>query len=372
MNKIVKFLSLGIKYTNSVLYRRVILISSLSIIATIILIFFTILDAFKLNNYNLAIADLTASIISFIIILHLKRYKNVSLSAKVATLNLMVFLLLLAYFNGNSHFSLIWTIFLPIFAILANGKKVGLYFSVVFYAVLLPFAYINIDVWSNGTWLIQDWIRLMTSSLILTFIMYMNEKALEESNKKLEDTRALEKIYIQELHEKSITDQLTNLYNRRYYNEVVPKLMNIAKRKAHYITFFILDIDFFKDYNDFYGHIKGDEALVKISIVIKQHIQRGDDFVFRLGGEEFAGVVISDNYEKTHLWIEEICTLIEALKIKHSKSKVSTYITTSVGIATVCHDSNCDIDKLYSLADKALYCAKHNGRNRSELSLECA
>ena len=150
------------------------------------------------------------------------------------------------------------------------------------------------------------------------------------------------------------------------------KLISLAKRKNHFITFFILDVDFFKNYNDEYGHIKGDETLIEVSKAIKKHIHRGDDFVFRLGGEEFAGIIISDNQEKTHQWILSICNIIEDLKIEHCKSKVSKYVTASIGIATVCHEENYNIDKLYSFADEALYLAKNTGRNRSEVSIRCA
>jgi diguanylate cyclase (GGDEF)-like protein len=201
--------------------------------------------------------------------------------------------------------------------------------------------------------------------------MYLNESAQESSDEMLQITREREQQYIDKLREISIKDELTGLYNRHYYNEMIPKLMHLAKRNNHYITFFILDIDYFKNYNDEYGHIKGDETLKKVAVTIQQHIHRGDDFVFRLGGEEFAGIVISDDYEKTHAWVMKLCSIIEDLHIEHSASPISQYLTASIGVATISHAKNHTMDHLYSFADKALYAAKNKGRNRTELSLHC-
>ena len=370
MKKLLELLSLNIDFTDNISYRRVLLITSISIVTAGTFTLFTLINFFLLQNYMLAALDLLASLISISVIVSLYKTQNIDLSAKVATFNLMLFFFSLTIINGNAHFSLIWTIFLPIFAILANGKKVGLYFSILFYIPLLTFAYYNIGVWSGGEWLFIDWIRLSASGIILTFAIYMNEQALELSDKKLSEIRLKEKEYIKILHEKSITDELTGLYNRRYFYDMVPKLSALAKRQEHYITFFILDIDYFKNYNDYYGHMLGDQTLVEISNAIKGHIQRDDDFVFRLGGEEFAGIIISEDKHKTHAWIKELCPVIEALNIEHIESHTSNIVTVSIGVATVSYDQDHDINKLYSFADQALYTAKNNGKNRSELSFK--
>ncbi len=372
MKKILQLLSLNIEFTDNVSSRRVLLISSILLFSILTFIFFALFNALVLNNHIVAILDVIAAGVSIYTIYHLKKYKNLPFAAKLATINLMFFFLTFIYVNGSSHFSLIWTIFLPMFATLTNGKHIGLAFSIVFYALLYTLAYINIDVWSEGNWIVQDWLRLVFSSIILTFVMYMNESALEESDRRLNIIRKRERLHLKELKELSITDQLTGLYNRRHYNNMLPKLISLAKRNNRYVTFFILDIDYFKNYNDHYGHVKGDEALIKVSHAIKNHIQRGDDFVFRLGGEEFAGIIISENKDKTHEWIMSICQIIEDLKIEHEKSTISNYVTASIGISTISHEKEYDMDKLYTFADEALYSAKHEGRNRSEISVMCA
>ena len=93
----------------------------------------------------------------------------------------------------------------------------------------------------------------------------MNEKTIESSHLKILEIRKKEKEYMEQLHELSIIDPLTSLYNRRYFNDMSEQLVSLAKRQNLILTFFILDVDYFKPYNDNYGHQKGDEVLQKIS-----------------------------------------------------------------------------------------------------------
>lgn len=90
--------------------------------------------------------------------------------------------------------------------------------------------------------------------------------------------------YKNELEHLAITDGLTSLYNRRYFNQILPQEINRAKRNKKCIAFIMLDIDFFKQYNDAYGHLKGDETLIKVAHTIKHYFNRASDFCFRLGG----------------------------------------------------------------------------------------
>ena len=171
---------------------------------------------------------------------------------------------------------------------------------------------------------------------------------------------------INTIREISITDGLTNVFNRRHFSESFPKIINRAKRHNDLFCFLILDIDFFKQYNDTYGHLKGDEALVRVATTIKNQLRRTDDQCFRLGGEEF-GVIIDANREDQALaFAKTILHKIEGLKIEHKKNSASPYITVSIGL--ICRsirytDSD---DQIYKEADELLYKAKKNGRNRVE------
>ncbi|WP_457748044.1 GGDEF domain-containing protein [Sulfurimonas sp.] len=364
MNRLLRFINLNTRFKDNMTYRHFILVNGILVVIILFFIFFALFNYFILHRPDITFLNTIAAIITLLILIHLTTTNNITFTAKLATINLMVFLLAFIYNVGSEHFSLIWTIFLPTFAIFANGRKLGLYFSLLFYALLFTMAYMYIGVWDKGNWAFQDWVRLVSASSLLTFGMYLNESAYEEYDRQLKLVRANEQRLMLELSKQSITDQLTNLYNRRYYDTVIDKVIATAKRHKKCITFFILDIDHFKRYNDYYGHKKGDEVLIKVAHTLKKHIQREDDFVFRLGGEEFAGIITSEDKEKTQEWIAQLCDAVEKLKIEHKKSHISAYLTVSLGMVSKCSDEDFNANSLYLDADKALYKAKSQGRNR--------
>jgi diguanylate cyclase (GGDEF)-like protein/PAS domain S-box-containing protein len=165
------------------------------------------------------------------------------------------------------------------------------------------------------------------------------------------------------IEEISITDALTNIYNRRHFNEIFPKFVNSAKRDNEIISFLIIDIDFFKQYNDTYGHQMGDNILKAVSNSLKESTNRVDDYCFRLGGEEFGILFKSKNKYKSLIFANKILKNIEALKLEHKSSKVSNYITVSMGLYTKQAIDIYDIEDVYRDADKMLYKAKEAGRN---------
>ena len=175
-------------------------------------------------------------------------------------------------------------------------------------------------------------------------------KKLKRANKKLENV--------------SYTDSLTSLHNRRYFNMVYEKEIKRAKRKYSYITFMMLDIDFFKQYNDTYGHIEGDYALQSVAKVLQETLRRPSDYVFRLGGEEF-GVLLTDTDESNSAKLaRDICDAIRGRKLKHEKSTVNEYVTISIGVVCCVADDALDENLLISRADEMLYEAKETGRDR--------
>lgn len=163
----------------------------------------------------------------------------------------------------------------------------------------------------------------------------------------------------------SITDSLTGLYNRRYFNEILTREVSRATREKTYLSFLILDIDFFKKYNDTYGHDAGDKALISVAHAINKSLKRGSDYVFRLGGEEF-GILFSQNNEIESLELaNKIRKNIEKLNILHSNSKVANHITASIGLLCVNFiDEIVGEHGFYTMADDALYQAKRDNRNK--------
>jgi len=126
----------------------------------------------------------------------------------------------------------------------------------------------------------------------------------------------------------------------------------------------MIDIDYFKQYNDFYGHPEGDEVLKAVASAFSQKVIRGNDYVFRLGGEEFGIFMECNNCEKIESFINKIHLSIIDLKIKHEKSTVNEYVTISSGTVIIDKNSTLEIDSIYKKADKLLYKAKDEGRNK--------
>ena len=165
----------------------------------------------------------------------------------------------------------------------------------------------------------------------------------------------------------SITDQLTELYNRRYFEETLPVEFKRAARNRSMLVFMILDIDYFKQYNDTYGHQEGDRVLVAVGAALKRVMHRQEDFVYRLGGEEFGVVCSVDNSASARIMAQKICAAIEEMDTPHSGSQVSKVVTASVGAVCIdfaeCSIETLKVDEVYKMADDELYCVKAQGRN---------
>lgn len=162
----------------------------------------------------------------------------------------------------------------------------------------------------------------------------------------------------------AITDALTLVFNRRHFNNRLPRIINSAKRNNLLISLVILDIDHFKEYNDTYGHQKGDEALKSVADRIVLTLKRSSDICFRIGGEEFAIIYMVDTKEQSLKFANKIRTAVEAINIEHKSNKISDYITVSLGL--VCKNANeiIDEDTLFKEVDDNLYKAKQSGRNK--------
>ncbi len=122
-----------------------------------------------------------------------------------------------------------------------------------------------------------------------------------------------------ELEQQAITDPLTNLYNRRYFEIVFSKAINSTKRNNELLCFIILDLDYFKQYNDTYGHQAGDLVLINVAKCLKKTFQRADDYCFRLGSEEFGILYRVENKDQAISFSNTIRQNIENLKIEHKK-----------------------------------------------------
>lgn len=201
-------------------------------------------------------------------------------------------------------------------------------------------------------------------------ISYYVFKSIQNDQNILEVTTKKLKLANKKLENVSYTDSLTGLYNRRYFNLVYDRELKRAKRSKSYITFLMLDIDYFKQYNDTYGHIEGDFALKSVAKILKDTLKRPGDFLFRLGGEEF-GILLGDTSEvNSKIIAQSVCDAVKGREIKHESSKAGEFITVSIGGACCVADEALDDEILISKADEMLYKAKEKGRDRCEITTD--
>ena len=176
-----------------------------------------------------------------------------------------------------------------------------------------------------------------------------------------------DKKYIEELCD---TDVLTTLYNRRFFNTLLPKELKRVERDKLTFAFMMIDVDNFKKYNDMYGHQKGDYALCVVASVLQDVTQRGSDFAFRIGGEEFAIITSDTTKENILSFTNSINEKLYEKKVEHQNNGVSKFLTLSIGVVFYEDGKIDDMDTIIKEADDLLYKAKENGRNQVVLDVK--
>ncbi|MES2259110.1 MAG: GGDEF domain-containing protein [Pseudomonadota bacterium] len=162
----------------------------------------------------------------------------------------------------------------------------------------------------------------------------------------------------------SVTDELTGLKNRRYFNMRFHEEQKRARRDSHLLTLLLLDVDRFKEYNDHYGHPQGDVVLKAVAHSMRAALNRAGDLCFRIGGDEFACLYASSGIDESLALAEQIRAGIAAQAIPHDANEPSGRVTLSIGAAFLPPNSELGQEELYRLGDEALYRAKHLGRDR--------
>lgn len=176
------------------------------------------------------------------------------------------------------------------------------------------------------------------------------EKELREANEMLEQL--------------AMKDALTAIYNRRYFDTMYQREWRRAIRKGTKLTLLLGDIDYFKLYNDTYGHQQGDSCLVQVASTLESTVKRVEDVVARYGGEEFVVMLPDSNEEMVQTVAEQLVSAIRELGVPHESSTVSDVVTISLGVATLNPARDESPDSLFVQADKALYEAKEKGRDQ--------
>lgn len=191
---------------------------------------------------------------------------------------------------------------------------------------------------------------------IVCLYIYDHTK-LYESNEKLKNLNV-------ELKELSTKDFLTQLYNRRYFSETSSKILNLSIRHNHKISIIVCDIDNFKEINDTYGHAIGDKVIVSLANILNDN-SRQSDIIARYGGEEFILLLYNTTLDDTKKIAENIRQIVEKVEIITNKNNLK--FTLSLGIAEFNSSLDNDLENTINRADKALYKAKINGKNRVEI-----
>lgn len=179
------------------------------------------------------------------------------------------------------------------------------------------------------------------------------------------------KLIEEKVRKLSFQDGLTNIANRRYFDQFLKKEWRREQRYSHPLSLMMIDIDHFKDYNDHYGHQQGDYCLQKVAKQLARRFsKRPGDLCARYGGEEFCIILANTSLEQAAEMAEKIRRAVAKMKVPHEQSTVSDYVTVSIGVASVIPKRQCQPKQLVEAADQALYAAKENGRNRFELNTD--
>ena len=187
---------------------------------------------------------------------------------------------------------------------------------------------------------------------------------VERANRELTQIRQQLTLSNTKLERLSTLDTLTGLANRRRFDDVLSQEWRRSAREGTALSLVFCDIDFFKNFNDGYGHLAGDECLVKVAQAVSTVSNRPGDLAARYGGEEFVLVLSGTGEEGARNLAEKLRARIEELRIPHAHGPLGPYLTISLGVASTVPRPGSAPEELLNLADRALYAAKDEGRNR--------
>ncbi|KTD69782.1 regulatory protein (GGDEF domain) [Legionella santicrucis] len=232
-----------------------------------------------------------------------------------------------------------------------------------YYAYILPM-FLPIIIYNYSTF---DFDRAILATMFLLFVIMLFTSA-KINNLLLNRVFRLSRekqVLIDDLHQLSITDSLTGLYNRRYFESILKTEWGIAQRNHFSIILISIDVDNFKLINDNLEHPYGDHFLIYISELLKSSFRRSNDFICRIGGDEFSVILVNQS-------VKESLVLCDLFNNKFNQNKpqekeIMRQITLSMGVAWIKSNYNLQIEKLITCADEALYQAKNKGKNKVEV-----
>ncbi len=343
---------------------KVLLLNAMLFITVLISFLFILIHLFDTPSTQLFWISIFVFIFALFALYILREKNNYQHAAYIGNIILFTAFLAITLLQQGENYTLIWTFFFAPFAIVSLGASRGLITSFMFIGIILILTYAGTGEWQNGAWDRQSYLRFSIAHMIMLYIIFTIQNSNEKANIKIEEMRRHEKQQLKLFEQLSITDPMTSLYNRRFLKEIFPRQLHSAKRNNKVFAFFILDLDYFKQYNDTYGHQKGDWALEQVADILKEYLRRSGDYTFRLGGEEFAAIITGDNIDGIRNRINAILQAVEDREIEHKGSEIEPVLTCSIGAHILEDHLEYALEEFYGLADEALYKAKDSGRNR--------
>jgi diguanylate cyclase (GGDEF)-like protein len=225
----------------------------------------------------------------------------------------------------------------------------------------------------NGEKVVMEWMHCTPAGdpipceITLTRVMYKGKYIGLGYVYDLRNVKDME-AKLQSVVVKLYNDPLTDIYNRRFFDENLKRVMQLLSRASGTLSLLLIDIDYFKKYNDTHGHIEGDRCLKTVAKTLARSVIRVDDFVARYGGEEFVVVLPNTDEKGAQVLAERLHNNIRNCYIPHGKSNVSDYVTISIGGVTGIVEHTQSGEDYIKRADEMLYLSKKNGRNQSSFS----
>ncbi|TCB28901.1 GGDEF domain-containing protein [Acinetobacter sp. ANC 4633] len=272
--------------------------------------------------------------------------------------------LTLSQYTSSLRQQFVFIIFIFIFGYIMTGVKprhmfvVGLIASAAIFAMLF---YLHISF--DSVVLLRVFFGSNLIGFAITKVINHQEKGSFLKTKLIEVNQEILKNYNNQLLKLSQYDGLTSIANRRSLDDALERYYALAQAEHCPLAVVFIDIDYFKAYNDHYGHLQGDQVLKCIAQVIQRTI-RHQDFVARYGGEEFVVLLPNTDVDQAYLAASRISRAVDELQIHHEKSEIGQYITISLGLAVYTVEYPISANQLLSFADQALYRAKACGRHQ--------
>ncbi|MGE7089935.1 diguanylate cyclase [Lysinibacillus sp. NPDC048646] len=299
--------------------------------------------------------------------INIRKYEYILIGYLYMTILLITGITVMDVFYFN-HAALYEVFFLVICTVFAVSLRKMIWAVLITVPIIVLSAFLNVGMTGESIKVMLPMSLIVPIGLIIQYrINKMQKQFIKEHillAEEMTKSQQLSKLLAEknsELTEQALRDSLTNLPNRRAFDNKLEQIVQ-QHNKPKALTFMIIDIDFFKNFNDYYGHLHGDAALIKVAGLLDEIAIKYNAFAARWGGEEF--VIVSQHAQRFAEHVcEEILEEVRNLKIRHEHSPIADVVTVSIGM---CHAKVLNLQHIHTcceIADQALYTVKQNNRN---------